>query len=86
MPRAVLPRPGALAGPWSPGGAPLPGTGRQVDFGMCIALASDASYKDGDMSGGWQEPWEGGQGGDPGFEVRAQGGCAVLAPVTPALR
>lgn len=36
-------------------------------------LASDISYKDGDMSGGWQEPWEGEQGGDPGFEVRSQG-------------
>lgn len=45
---------------------------------MCLALAqlglaSNVSYKDGDMSGEWQEPWEGEQGGEPGFEGRSQG-------------
>lgn len=60
MPHTVFPRPEALTGPWSPGGGPLPGTDRQVNFGMCLALvwlglASAVSYEDGDVVGalGW---------------------------------
>lgn len=58
-------------------------------FGVSLALAelglsSDVSYEDGDMLGGWQEPWEAEPGGDTGFEDRS--GCAVPAHVTSALR
>jgi len=60
--------------------------------GTCLALAelglaSDVSYNDGDMLGGWQEPWEAEPGGDTVYEDRSwRGGCAVPACVTPALR
>lgn len=85
VPHTVLPRPGALAGPWSPGGDPLELAGRWIlgcplPWEVMLPMRMEICREGGRSLGNVNK--------EVILVLRSEhrGGCAAPAPVTPALR